>query len=55
MTKTTKLIQQDNGTYKVEIPEEYVAKLGWKNGHVLEVVDEDEKLVIEKLQGFMGM
>ena len=55
MTKTTKLVQQEDGTYKIEIPEEYISKLGWRNGHVLEVVDKEEKLIIEKLHGFVGM
>ena len=55
MMKTTKLIKQDSGIYLIEIPEEYVSKLGWRNGHILEITDDKEKLVIEKLHGFMGM
>ena len=55
MIKTTKLVKQEDGSYRIEIPEEYVSKLGWRNGHVLELLDKDEKLVIEKLHGFVGM
>ncbi|MGH1521227.1 MAG: hypothetical protein ACRBB2_02485 [Nitrosopumilus sp.] len=55
MMKTTKLIKQDNGIYLIEIPEEYVSKLGWRNGHILDITDDKEKRVIEKLHGFMGM
>ena len=55
MTKTTKLIKQNDDIYRIEIPEEYVLKLGWRNGHVLKIDADDTKLVIEKLSGFMGM
>ncbi|MFB5647539.1 MAG: hypothetical protein ACE5RO_05310 [Candidatus Nitrosomaritimum yanchengensis] len=55
MTKTTKLIKQNDGAYQVEIPEKYVSKLGWRNGHVLKIGVDTDKLVIEKLSGFMGM
>ena len=50
MTKTTKLIKQDDGVYRIEIPEDYISKLGWRNGHILEIDSTDEKLVIEKLE-----
>ena len=40
---------------EIEIPEEYVSKFGWKNGHVLKIDADDDKIVIEKLTGFMGM
>ena len=30
-------------------------KFGWKNGHVLKINADDDKIVIEKLTGFMGM
>jgi bifunctional DNA-binding transcriptional regulator/antitoxin component of YhaV-PrlF toxin-antitoxin module len=55
MTKTTKLIKQNDGVYQIEIPEEYVSKLGWRNGHVLKIDANTNKIVIEKLSGFMGM
>ena len=55
MTKTTKLIKQSDGISAIEVPEEYLSKLGWRNGHVLKIDADDKKLVIEKLTGFMGM
>jgi bifunctional DNA-binding transcriptional regulator/antitoxin component of YhaV-PrlF toxin-antitoxin module len=55
MTKTTKLIKQNDGTYEIEIPEEYISKLGWKTGYVLKINADDDKIVIQKLSGFMGM
>ena len=56
MTKTTKLVKQDDGMYEIKIPEEYVLKLGWKNGYVLKIdAADNNKLVIKRLSGFMGM
>ncbi len=55
MTKTTKLIKQNNGTYEIKIPEEYVSKLGWASGIVLKIDADDGKIIIGKLTGFMGM
>ena len=55
MTKTTKLTKQNDGGYEIKIPEEYVSQIGWRNGHVLKIDIKDEKLIIEKLSGFMGM
>lgn len=55
MTKTTKLTKQKDGGYEIKIPEEYVSKLGWRDGHILKIDTEDAKLKIEKLNGFMGM
>ena len=51
--KTTRLTKQDN-VYQIEIPEEFVNKFDWRNGHVLEISEQDDKLVIEKLHGFLG-
>lgn len=53
LVKTTRLKKQDN-TYDIEIPEELVNKLDWRVGHVLEISEQENKLVIEKLHGFMG-
>ena len=55
MAKITKLIKQNDGTYEIKIPEEYVSKFGWRTGHVLKIDADDDKIVIEKLTGFMGM
>lgn len=55
MTKTTKLIKQNDGTYEIIIPEEYVSKLGWETGYVLKIDADDDKIVVGKLTGFMGM
>ena len=53
LVKTTRLIKQDD-IYEIEIPKDFVIKLDWRNGHILEINMEGEKLVIEKLHGFMG-
>ncbi|MFQ5475804.1 MAG: hypothetical protein ACE5DT_02090 [Nitrosopumilus sp.] len=55
MVKTTRLTKQNEDMFKIEIPEEYISKLGWRNGHVLKIDVENEKIIIEKLSGFMGM
>jgi len=54
MVKTTKLIKQKNGEYKISISEEDILELGWSNGHVLKIEVDDNRIVIEKLSGFMG-
>ncbi|WP_179372385.1 hypothetical protein [Nitrosopumilus ureiphilus] len=54
MVKTTKLIKQTNGVYKIEIPEEDISELGWRNGYVLKIDAESNRIIIEKLSGFMG-
>jgi len=46
MAKITKLIKQNDGTYEIKIPEEYVSKFGWRNGHVLKIDADDDKIVI---------
>ncbi len=54
MVKTTQLKQND-GLYEIEISEEYVTKLSWENGYLIEIYVVDDKLVIKKLSGFIGM
>ncbi|MDH3311552.1 MAG: hypothetical protein OEM28_00190 [Nitrosopumilus sp.] len=54
MVKTTKLIKQKNGEYKIDISEEDISELGWSNGYVLKIDVRDNRIVIEKLSGFMG-
>ncbi|HJJ22652.1 MAG TPA: hypothetical protein OQH54_02925 [Nitrosopumilus sp.] len=54
MVKITKLKQNDD-VYKIEISEEYVLKLGWRNGYVLKIDADENKLIIEKLSRFLGM
>jgi antitoxin component of MazEF toxin-antitoxin module len=51
--KTTRLKKQGNA-FEIEIPKEFITKLDWRDGHILEINEEDNKLVIEKLHGFMG-
>jgi len=53
LVKTTRLKKQEN-SYDIEIPEELINKLDWRVGHILEISEHDNKLVIEKLHGFMG-
>ena len=53
LVKTTRLIKQDD-KYEIEIPKDFVTKLDWRAGHVLEINLQGEKLVIEKMRGFMG-
>ena len=53
LVKTTRLTKQDD-RFEIEIPKECIEKLGWRNGHVLEIDVQDSKAVIQKLQGFVG-
>jgi len=53
LTKTSRLKKHDS-VYEIEIPEEIINKLEWMNGFVLEIRSEKDKLIIEKLHGFMG-
>jgi len=48
-------MKQNDGTYEIKIPEEYVSKLGWKTEYVLKIDADDDKIVIGKLTEFMGM
>ena len=54
MTKMTKLVREKNNIFHIEIPEEYVEKLGWRNGFMLKIDSDDSKVIVEKLSGFMG-
>ena len=51
--KTTRLRKQDE-LYEIEIPKEFIVNLNWRDGHILEISEKENKLVIEKLQGFVG-
>lgn len=53
IVKTTRL-KKNNDIYEIEIPEELVNKVQWRQGFVLEITEEKDRLIIEKLQGFMG-
>ena len=53
LVKTTRLIKKED-MYVIEIPNDFVTQLDWRNGHVLEINLHGEKLVIERLHGFMG-
>ncbi len=51
--KTTRLKKHES-TFEIEIPEEFINRLEWRVGHILEINEQDNKLVIEKLHGFLG-
>ena len=53
LVRTTRLKKQDN-TYEIEIPKEFIIKLDWRDGHILEINEQNDKLVIEKIHGFLG-
>jgi len=53
LVKTTRLKKQNN-VYEIEIPKELVKKLGWMPGFILELNEQKEQLIVEKLHGFMG-
>ena len=53
LIKTSRLKKHDSN-YEIEIPEEIINKLEWMSGFVLEISAEKDKLIIEKLHGFMG-
>ena len=54
LPKTTRLVK-NNERFEIEIPKECVEKMGWQNGHVLEIDVNDYQVIIKKLQGFVGM
>ena len=53
LIKTSRLKKHDSN-YEIEIPEEIINKLEWMSGFVLEISAEKDRLIIEKLHGFMG-
>ena len=53
LVKTTRLKKQDE-QYEIEIPKEFIINLDWRDGHILEIKEQDNQLVIEKLHGFVG-
>ena len=55
MAKTTKLVKQNDGIFKIDIPEEFLAKLEWEDGIILKIDTNDNKILVEKLSGFVGM
>ena len=55
MVRTTRLTKQDDGIFRIEIPDEYISEMGWRDGHILKIGSDKNKLVIEKLSGFMGV
>jgi bifunctional DNA-binding transcriptional regulator/antitoxin component of YhaV-PrlF toxin-antitoxin module len=54
LVKTTRLTKHDK-RYEIEIPEEFIEKLGWRNGTILEIDVEHSQAVIKKLHGFVGV
>ena len=54
LVKTTRLIKQDD-IYEIEIPKEFLIKLDWRDGHILEINMQGEKLVIEKTSWLYGV
>jgi bifunctional DNA-binding transcriptional regulator/antitoxin component of YhaV-PrlF toxin-antitoxin module len=53
LVRTTRLKKQDS-IYEIEIPKEFIIKLDWRDGHILEINEQNGKLVIEKIHGFLG-
>lgn len=53
LIKTTRLTRHGD-YFEIKIPPECVEKLGWRNGHVLEIAIQDSEAIIKKLQGFVG-
>ena len=53
LVKTTRLKKQGD-IFEIEIPKELIVKLDLRDGHVLEISEHENKLVIEKLHGFIG-
>ena len=51
--KTTRLKKQEE-QYVIEIPKEFIVNLDWRDGHILEIKEKENQLVIEKLHGFVG-
>ena len=53
LLKTTRLTKHDQ-RYEIEIPQECIEKLGWRDGHILEIDVQNSQAIIKKLQGFVG-
>jgi len=54
LVKTTRLIQKDK-KFNIEIPQECMEKLGWRNGHILEIDVDNSQAIIKKIHGFVGV
>ena len=54
LVKTTRLTKQ-NESYLIEIPPECITKLGWREGHILQIDTKHSEAIIKKLDGFVGV
>jgi len=54
MPVITTRLEKDQDAFRVEIPQEYIEKLGWRKGQILSIDVEGDKLEIKHIQGFMG-
>ena len=54
LVKTTRLTKQ-NESYLIEIPHECITKLGWREGHILQIDTKNSEVIIKKLDGFVGV
>lgn len=54
MPIVTTRLEKIQEVYRVEIPKDYVEKLGWRKGQILSIDVEEDRLEIKHIQGFMG-
>jgi bifunctional DNA-binding transcriptional regulator/antitoxin component of YhaV-PrlF toxin-antitoxin module len=54
MGAITSRLEKNDNVFRVEIPQEYVDKLGWRKGQILTLDIAESKLEVKKMQGFMG-
>ncbi len=54
MVVITSRLEKDENVYRIEVPQDYVEQLGWRKGQILQIDVKENKLQVEKLQGFMG-
>lgn len=54
MVVITTRLEKNDDVFRIEIPKEYVTKLDWRKGQILSLDVSDEKLMVEKMHGFVG-
>lgn len=53
LVKTARLKKHED-MYEIKIPQDLIDKLQWREGLILEINEEKDKLIIEKMHGFVG-
>lgn len=54
MAVITSRLEKNDSVFRIEIPEKFVEKLGWRKGQILSLDVTGERLEVEKIHGFIG-